>query len=241
MMSLYGFIWDDFCSWYLEMIKPAYERPIDRQTYEATLDLYGDLMIALHPFLPFITEEIWHQLRERAPGDDCMMQAYPKGGQPDENLIYQVETAKEVIAKVRELRNQHQIKPREPLNVQVQNSASARSLYELKGLLPLIQKLAVLSDFSFTETEAPNSKSFIVGTEQYFVELNLEIDVVAERKKIEEELVYQAGFVKSIEGKLSNERFVAGAPQAVVDNERKKLADGLARIQILKEQLEKLG
>jgi valyl-tRNA synthetase len=111
----------------------------------------------------------------------------------------------------------------------------------LKGLLPLIQKLAVLSDFSFTETEAPNSKSFIVGTEQYFVELNLEIDVVAERKKIEEELVYQAGFVKSIEGKLANERFVAGAPQAVVDNERKKLADGLARIQILKEQLEKLG
>lgn len=240
MMSLYGFIWDDFCSWYLEMIKPGFEKPIDRATYEATLNLFGDLMVALHPFLPFITEEIWHQLRVRVEGEDCMVQPYPKAESADESFIFKVEKAKEVIAKVRELRNQYQIKPREALNMQVQDTPAAQAMYESEGLVAMIRKLAVLSDFTFTREEAPNSKSFLVGTEQYFVELNLQIDVEAERKKINEELVYQQGFVKSIEGKLSNERFVAGAPAAVVDNERKKLADGLARIQILKEQLEKL-
>ncbi len=240
LLALYGFIWDDFCSWYLEMIKPGYEKPIDRITYEATLDLYADLMVTLHPFMPFITEEIWQQLREREPGQDCMMQTYPKAGNADEALIRQVESAKDVITKVRELRNQNQIKPREALSVTVQNSESARALFVREGLREMVVKLAVLSEFEISDDEPANSKSFISATEKYYVVINQEIDVEAERAKIQQELEYQQGFLKSIEAKLSNERFVAGAPAAVVENERKKQADALARIGILEESLARL-
>ncbi|MCC6460137.1 MAG: valine--tRNA ligase [Saprospiraceae bacterium] len=241
LLGLYGYIWDDFCSWYLEMIKPGFEKPIDRATYEATLDLYGDLMVALHPFMPFITEEIWHQLRERAAGDDCMRQQYPKTGAVDEALIRQVETAKDVIAKVRDLRNQNQIKPREELKMAIQRSDSAQALFALEGVQEMLVKLAVLSEIELTDTEPANSKSFVSGTEKYYVELNQQIDVAAECAKIKEELNYQRGFLKSVEGKLSNERFVSGAPEEVVNNERRKMADAKARIQILEESQDKLG
>ncbi|MBK8966135.1 MAG: valine--tRNA ligase [Lewinellaceae bacterium] len=241
LLGLYGFIWDDFCSWYLEMIKPGFEKPIDRATLEATLDLFADLMVALHPFMPFITEEIWHQLRERAAGDDCMVQQYPKAGKADQKLIAQVEAAKDVIGKVRDLRNQNQIKPKEPLPLTVQQSASAEALFGLAGLREMVVKLAVLSELSISEDEPANSKSFISGTDKFYVEINQEIDVAAERAKLLEELAYQEGFLKSVQAKLANERFVNGAPPQVVENERKKEADALARIQILKESLKNLG
>ncbi|MBK8923080.1 MAG: valine--tRNA ligase [Saprospirales bacterium] len=240
LLTLYGFIWDDFCSWYLEMIKPGFENPIDQATYEATLDLYSDLMVALHPFMPFITEEIWHQLRERAPGDDCMLQAYPAPGQPDEALIGQMEEAKEVVAKVRDLRNQNQVKPREALKMAVQTSASASALFEREGLREMVMKLAVLSELTLTGSEPPGSKSFICGTDKFYIEINQALDVAAESAKLQAELDYQRGFLRSIEAKLGNERFVSGAPAAVVENERQKQADALARIRILEESLEKL-
>ena len=241
LLALYGFVWDDFCSWYLEMVKPGFEKPIDRRTYEATLDLFSDLMVALHPFMPFITEEIWHQLRDRQAGDDCMRQQYPRPGAADEALIRQVETAKDVIAKVRDLRNQNQIKPREALKMGVQNSDSARALFGRDGLQEMVVKLAVLSGLELTEAEPANSKSFISATEKYYVELNQQIDVAAECARIKQELEYQRGFQKSVEAKLSNERFVGSAPEQVVENERKKLADALARIQILEASQAQLG
>lgn len=241
LLSLYSFIWDDFCSWYLEMIKPGFEQPIDRTTYEATLDLFSDFMVALHPFMPFITEEIWHQLRERAACDDCIVQSYPKSGTVEESLIQQVETAKDVIAKVRDLRNQNQIKPREPLRALALQSETARALFAREGLREMVAKLAVLSELDFIDKEPANSKSFIAGTDQYYIEFSQEIDVAAECKKLSEELEYQRGFIRGVEAKLSNERFVSGAPAQVVDNERRKLADGLARVRILEESLVKLG
>lgn len=241
LLTLYGFIWDDFCSWYLEMIKPGFEQPIDRATYEATLDIFSEMMVALHPFMPFITEELWHQLRERAAGDDCMKQQYPKHRKADTGLIRQVETAKDVIAKIRDLRNQHQLKPRDPLEVHIPESDSARALYAREGLREMVLKLAVLSELTFVDTEPANAKSFIAGTEKYYVLLNQEIDVAAECAKIKQELEHQRGFVRSVEAKLSNERFVGSAPVQVVENERKKLADGLARIKILEDSAAKLG
>ncbi len=237
LLSLYAFIWDDFCSWYLEMIKPGYEKPIDRQTQAATLDLFADMMVALHPFMPFITEEIWHQLRERAKGDDCMQQRYPQAGPADEQLIGQVEAAKDIIAKVRDLRNQNQIKPKEALALTVQQSASAQALFGRPGLKEMVIKLAVLSGLESSDMEPENAKSFISGTDKFFVELNQEIDVAAECAKMKEELSYQQGFLKTIDAKLNNERFVSGAPEEVVNNERKKKADALARIQILEASL----
>ncbi|MCK6691382.1 MAG: class I tRNA ligase family protein, partial [Thermoanaerobaculia bacterium] len=241
LLALYGLIWDDFCSWYLEMIKPGFEKPIDRTTYEATLDLYSDLMVALHPFMPFITEEIWHQLRERATGQDCMMQRYPEAATADETLIRQVESAKDVISKVRDLRNQNQIKPREALKMTVQQSDSAETLFAREGLREMIVKLAVLSALEPAASEPANSKSFVSGTEKYYVEFEQEIDTAAECARIQQELDYQRGFLRSVEAKLANERFVSGAPAEVVENERKKRADAQARIAMLEESKGKLG
>jgi valyl-tRNA synthetase len=240
LMTVYALIWDDFCSWYLEMIKPAYEKPIDQATLDATVEIFSDLTVILHPFMPFITEEIWHQLKTRAAGDDCVIHPYPTAGTPDKALIQTVESAKDVIAKIRDLRNQNQIKPREELAVSVQNSDSSRALYAREGLREMVVKLAVLSSLDGTDTEIAGSKSFVSGTEQYYVALEQTIDVEAERKKMTEELGYQRGFVQSVRAKLSNERFVAGAPAQVVETERKKLADGEARIVMLEEMLGKL-
>jgi valyl-tRNA synthetase len=240
LLSLYSFIWDDFCAWYLEMVKPGYEQPIDRETYEATLEIYSKIMVALHPFMPFVTEEIWHQLLNRADGDDVCVQQYPKAAAFDIDLINKVESAKTIITGIREVRNQNQVKPRDPLAVTVQDSATARTLFAQEGLREMLMKMAVLDTLELSAEEPANAKSFISGTDKFFIVLNQTIDIEAERKKITEELEYQRGFIRSIEGKLSNERFVASAPAAVVDNERKKLADGLSRVQMLEESLSKL-
>jgi valyl-tRNA synthetase len=165
---------------------------------------------------------------------------YPALIPADAALIQQVEGLKDVIAKIREIRNQKQIKPKEPLAVFIQESTTSKALFSLAGTREMVEKLAVLSELTFVTEEPANAQSFISGTDKYFVELNLVIDVEAERTKMTEELAYQRGFVRSIEGKLSNERFVAGAPAQVVDSERKKLADGMSRIAMLEESLSKL-
>jgi valyl-tRNA synthetase len=240
LLGLYTFIWDDYCSWYLEMIKPGYEQPIDRKTYEATLDLFSQVMVALHPFMPFVTEEIWHQLRERPAGNDCCAQRYPVAGQADESFISKVEAAKSIITGIRDIRNQNQVKPRDPLAITVQDSTTAQALFAQSGVKEMVTKMAVLQSLTISTEEPENAKSFISGTDKYFVALNQTINIEAERKKITDELEYQLGFIRSIEQKLSNERFVSSAPAKVVDNERKKLADGLARVQMLEESLSKL-
>jgi valyl-tRNA synthetase len=241
LLTLYSFIWDDFCAWYLEMIKPTYGAPIDEATLQSTLDLYEDLMIALHPFMPFVTEEIWHRLRDRQTGDDCMVQRYPQPAASDAAFVARMEMAKEVISKIRDLRNQNKLKPKEELTVLVQDSPIVRALLAESGVQEMLLKLGFLERLDFATAEPENSKSFIVGTDQYYVILKQEIDVVAERERLQKELDYQRGFVRSIEGKLSNEKFVSGAPAAVVDAERKKLADGVERMRILEEGIAKLG
>jgi valyl-tRNA synthetase len=238
VMRLQSFIWDDFCSWYLEMIKPTYGAAIDRKTYDATISMYSDMMRALHPFMPFITEEIWQNLQQDA--GSIMLQRYPKKGKGNAAMIQAVETAKTVVSGIRDLRNQNQIKPKEELEVFVQDTPASRALFAQEGLREMVEKLASLSSLQFAESEPANSKQFIAATEKYFVVFNQAIDVEAERIKITTELEYQRGFVASVEKKLSNERFVAGAPAAVVDAERKKMADGQARITMLEESLTKL-
>ena len=240
LLGLYTFVWDDFCSWFLEMVKPGYEQPIDRETYEAILDMYSRIMIALHPFMPFVTEEIWHQLRERTAGDDVCVQQYPKSAAFDNVLITKVEFAKNIITGIRDVRNQNQVKPREPLTITVQDSETAQTFFAEPGMREMLMKMAVLASLELSTEEPTNAKSFIAGTDKFYVALNQVIDIEAERKKLADELEYQRGFIRSIEGKLSNERFVSSAPAPVVENERKKLADGLARIQILEDSLDKL-
>jgi valyl-tRNA synthetase len=246
LMGLYQVIWDDFCSWYLEIIKPSYlsdgvSEPLDQKTYEATIEVFEKMMAALHPFMPFVTEEIWHQLRRRREGNDCIVTAYPTAGRVDKDLIIKVEKAKDAITKIRDARSGKGVSPKEPLKLLVQNTNSAQDMYSLKGLAGLLQKMGNLSELSLTDQEPSNAVAFISGTEKYFLEMDIQIDQKAERERLTKELEYNRGFVASVEKKLSNERFVSGAPAQVVDNERKKLADGLEKIRILEEALGKLG
>lgn len=245
LMNLYQLIWGDFCSWYLEMIKPAFisegkNEPLDRKTYEATIEVYEKLMIALHPFMPFVTEEIWHQLRNRREGNDCIIQHFPEAGRVDPLLIAKVEKAKDVISKIRETRSSNGISPRESLNLFVENTKGAKDLFEMEGIKEMLIKLSNLSSLSFTDSKPDSTVSFLSGTENYFLELNIEIDVEAEIKKLEEEKKYLEGFNNSVQKKLGNERFVSGAPAAVVEKERQKLADGHERLRLVEEALKNL-
>jgi valyl-tRNA synthetase len=237
LIKLYSFIWDDFCSWYLEMVKPEYGKPIDKKSLTQTITIFSKLMTLLHPFMPFVSEEIWHQLKKRKNGDDCCISTYPTTKKANKALLQSIETAKEVISKVRDTRNSNGLSPKEPLKLYVQKGANTEKRFAMAGLQAMITKLANISELIFTEKEPENSVAFVVGTEKYFVALNKQIDIAAEREKLTKELDYLRGFVKSVQGKLSNERFVGSAPAQVVDAERKKLADGLAKIANLEESL----
>ena len=241
IMILYKLIWDDFCSWFLEMVKPEYGQPIDRETYEETIGLFERLMIVLHPFMPFVTEEIWHQLRDRKEGDDCIISRYPQPRAYDQDLIGRVEEAKEVVTNVREVRNNNGIKMKDLLKLYVQDTPGARHLLELNGLNEMIIKMANLEVLEFSKDEIENSVSFLSGNDKFFLELEQEINVEEERERLQKELEYYQGFVQSVMKKLSNERFVNNAPAPVVEKERQKLADGESKIRSLEEALGQLG
>lgn len=240
MMALYKLIWDDFCSWYLEMIKPDYEAPIDRPTQEKAIALMERMMTLLHPFMPFVTEEIWHQLRARDKGDDCIVSSYPPGESFDEALINQVDQAKAIVAGVRDTRNNNGVKMKELLKVSLQQTAAAQQFLQRAGIRPMIIKMANLESLELTTEEPENAVSFLAGREKVFVELNQEIDTEEERKRLQKDLEYYEGFVEKVKKKLANERFVNNAPAPVVDMERKKLADGESKIKSLEEALASL-
>ena len=241
LMGLYKLIWGDFCSWYLEMIKPAYGSPIDRKTVEQASAIYEQLMAMLHPFMPFVTEEIWHQLRDRLEGEDCVISAYPASESFDSGLVERVEKAKSVVASIRDLRNNNGLKFKELLKVYGQSSDSARQLFAEPGLVDMIIKMANLELLELTESDVENAVSFMSDTEKYYLVLNREINLEDERERLLKELDYQKGFVQSVLKKLNNERFVNNAPSAVVDRERQKLADGESKVKNLEEALTQLG
>ena len=240
-MDLYNFIWGDFFSWYLEIIKPPYGSPIDQATYNQAIDFFEQLMTMLHPIMPFVTEEIWHQLKERKDGEGCIASQYPKAGEVDTEFLKNFETVKDTITKIREIRQKNQLKSYEPLKTFVQESASATDFFAIDGLQELLQKMAALESLTFTKEEPANTVNFISGTEKFYIELNLTIDIAAEKERIGKELDYMKGFLVSVNKKLSNERFVNNAPAKVVDNERNKKADAVAKIAILEESLAKLN
>jgi valyl-tRNA synthetase len=241
LINLYSFIWNDFCSWYLEMVKPAYGKPVQQDVYDETISLFERLMTVLQPFMPFVTEEIWHQMKDRATGDDCVISSYPAISDFDKSLVEKVEKAKDLVSKIRDLRNQNGIKMKEELKLFVEDKPSAKDLFDLEGLEPMVLKMANLSSIEFADEKPEGALSFSSGTEKYFLEVNMEIDVDAEKAKITPEIERLTKFAGGIEKKLGNERFVQNAPPAVVDRERKKLADTQARLKILEERLSSLG
>jgi len=237
LLTIYNLIWDDFCSWYLEMIKPGFQQPLDRYTYESTIGFFERLMQLAHPFIPFITEEIWHLLKDRTDTDCITVSRYREGIPFNENILMKAGLAKEVITRIRDTRGQAGISPNEPLPLFA--LAKDKSAYDFfKGV---IEKLGALKSFEYTDMEVDNAKTFLVGADKFFLLLPAAVNPEEERKKLEEEISYIKGFIQSVEKKLSNERFVSSAPAEVVEKERKKLQDGEARLKALEESLERLN
>ena len=230
-MNLYKLVWDEFCSWYLEAIKPTYGDSIDRKTYDDTLDALEKLMIMLHPMMPFITEEVYHSLRERAEGDCAIVASWPKAEKFDAQSISDFEIVKQVITEVRAVRAQKNLSPKERLGLNQKGKKGSYASYEL-----IISKLANV-ELTYSESTSGPAASFIIGTVEFAIPLEGMIDASAEISKLEEELKYQEGFLNSVIKKLSNERFVNGAPEQVVAAEQKKRDDATSRISSIKEQL----
>ena len=228
LMGIYKLTWDDFCSWYLEMVKAPQGQGVDRVTYDATIRFFENLMLMLHPFMPFITEEIWHAIAERE--DDIIVAQQPKSQHFDAEILKQFEFTQEVINNVRKVRSDKNIANREAIQLVVKGNVN-------KDFDCVIAKLCNVSEVSYVAEAPAGAFGFIVRSTEFFVPLTGSVDVEAEIKKLEEELKYAQGFLKSVEAKLSNERFVNGAPAAVVDKERKKKADAEAKIAVIEQQL----
>ncbi len=241
LMTLYKLIWDDFCSWYLEMIKPAFGEPVEKKTIETAVSLYERMTILLHPFMPFVTEEIWHQLRARLAGEDCVVSTMPSSGPYDEDFLQLVEEAKDVVTAIREVRNNYGIKMKDPLRVCVHDSRTAAGLFHIAGMQEMISKMAVLESFELTEQEVDGAVAFLAGKDKFYVVLEQGLDKEEECARLRKEQEHYLGFIASVEAKLNNERFVSSAPEAVVAKERQKLADGQAKLRIVEESLTQLG
>jgi len=252
LMTLYNFIWKDFFSEYLELIKPAYVADADgnkkqlalsQTAYDHAIDMYEKLMTVLHPFMPFVTEEIWHQLRDRKPGEDCILSTYPKAKAFDAAMIKKVDAAIDVISKVRAYRMEKGIKAHLPLNLFIKNTEGAQALFAQAGLKEAIIKRAVIKELTITDLdEIPNTVSFMIGTEQLLLELpEATIDTKAELAKAQKELSRLEGIEKGLMGKLGNDGFVNNAPPQVVALEKKKLTDAKAKMEIARELIRKLS
>ena len=235
LMAIYKLFWDEFSSWYLEMIKPAYGEPIDQTTYTLTLNYFDRLLRLLHPFMPFITEELWQNLAERKDGDTIMFESIDLSplSTADEQLLSQTEELKQIIAGIRNIRQQREIAQKEALTLQVVGKP-------LNVGTELLRKLGNLSQIESVEQKSANAASFIAGVTEYAVPLDAFINVEEELQKLQSELQYQEGFLQNVMKKLGNERFVQNAKPEIVAMERKKQADAESRIAALKESIASL-
>lgn len=234
LMAVYKLIWDDFCSWYLEMIKPAYQHPIDPMTYKRTIGFFEELMKIAHPFIPFITEEIWHLLNERPESDSIMTAKLPKAGKIDQKLLDIFPIEEEVIMAIRKLRAEKNIPNKEAIELFIRKNNDEEADHTFDSI---ISKLCNISEIKYTEEKIAGASSFIVKSTEFFIPFSGSINVEDEIAKLEEELKYTKGFLISVEKKLSNERFVNNAPAAVVETEKKKQADAESRIRVIEEQI----
>ena len=234
IMTIYKLFWDDFCAWYLELVKPAYGQSIDAETYKATIGFFEDLLKMLHPFTPFITEELWQHIAPRKEGETIMYASTPKAEAFDPAVIADFNIAAAAVVEVRALRQKKNLSPKEALPLMVKGAFA-------KDMSPVIMKMANISDICLTEDfGAAAGEAFMAGTLQFFVPLEGKIDSEAEKARILAEIARYEGFLKGVNAKLGNERFVANAPEAVVENERKKQSDATRKLANLRERLSKL-
>lgn len=235
LMAIYKLVWDDFCSWFLEMIKPGYQQPIDRATFEKAIEMLENNLKLLHPFMPFLTEEIWQHITERTPEQALIVSEWPKAKAFDTKLIADFDFATEVISGIRTIRKDKNIPFKDAMELKVVNNEKASTYFD-----SVIQKLGNITTLEYVSDKVDGALSYRVKSNEYFIPITGNIDVEAEIAKLTEELNYIKGFLRSVQGKLSNEKFVAGAPEQVIANERKKEADALAKIATLEQSLASL-
>ena len=235
LMKIYKLVWDDFCSWLLEMIKPAFGSPIDKETYREVISLFEENLKLLHPFMPFVTEEIWQQIASRSTQEALIVASYPKEEAFDESLLHTFEFVQEIISGIRTIRKEKNIAFKEEISLSVIDNEHLGNQWD-----SIIQKLGNISSISYTEKTIEGAISFRVKSNEYFIPILDKIDVAQEIEKLEKELSYAEGFLKSVRAKLCNEKFVNSAPAQVVENERKKEADALAKIETIQKSIENL-
>ena len=233
---IYKLIWDDFCSWYLEMIKPEFGKPIDQSTYTKTIGFFENILTVLHPFMPFITEELWHELNERKERDCVIAASWPTSSVYKKEILDDAEFAFDVITEIRNARNSKGISPKQALKLKI--NSKDQSL--LKAFRTIVQKLSNLSEIELAPEKVDNATSFMVKATEFFIPMEGKIDAEKEREAILRDLEYQRGFMNSVDKKLSNEKFVSSAPPKVIEMERKKKADAEAKIKSLEESLARL-
>lgn len=235
LMTVYTGFKDEFSSWLLEIVKPGFEQPIDRTTYGKTVSLFEELLQLLHPFMPFITEEIWQNLRERKDGESIMISVMPDDTQYDAGLLNEFENVKEVIVGIRNIRKQHNVAFKDELELKVKENARYPQQFE-----SIIRKMGNISRIDTITESEKGAWGFIADTVEYFIPATGQVNTEEETAKLQEELSYTQGFLRSVAGKLSNEKFVSGAPAQVVENERKKQADAEAKIKAIEARLAEL-
>ncbi|RZK46523.1 MAG: valine--tRNA ligase, partial [Pedobacter sp.] len=235
LMATYKLVWDDFCAWYLEMVKPAYQHPIDAETRAVTVKYFEEILKLLHPFMPFLTEELYHDeiFGERTEMDCCIVADYPTIGETNEQFLKEAELIKGLVSEIRNVRNTRQISPKDalPLSIKVNSGL----VYE--NWTNVIFKLANVSEVELVNDKIAGSASFMVGNDEFFIVLNENVDLDAEKERLTKELEYLKGFLKSVDAKLSNERFVQNAKPEIIANERNKKADAESKIAIITESL----
>ncbi|TGD59360.1 valine--tRNA ligase [Flavobacterium humi] len=232
LMAIYKLVWDDFCSWFLEMIKPGYQQPIDSVTFAKAIEMLEANLKLLHPFMPFLTEEIWQHITERTPEQALIIAEWPKITSVNEKLIADFEFATEIISGIRTIRKDKNIPFRDAVELKAVNNENASAYFDA-----VVMKLGNISAMEYVSDKVDGALSYRVKSNEYFIPITGNIDVEAEITKLTEELNYNKGFLKSVQAKLSNEKFVAGAPEKVIEMERKKEADALAKIATLEQSL----
>jgi len=239
LMATYKLVWDDFCSWYLEMVKPPYQQPADEFTVSATKIFFEKILTLLHPFMPFLTEELWHDeiFGERMELDCCVVAPYPQPAATDEKLLKEIEVIKKIVSEVRNTRNSKQISPKEALPLAVKTNSDV----DYQAYLHILNKLANLSEVTFVEEKVSGASSFMTGRDEFFISLEGNVDPQAEYDRMMKDIEYFEGFLASVNKKLSNERFVQNAKPEIVANEKAKQADAEAKIATLKESLKALN
>jgi len=239
LMATYKLVWDDYCAWYLEMIKPVYQQPIDKETYTVTVSFFENILKILHPFMPFITEELWHDelFGERIERDCCIVAQLPKNGEINTQLLAATESIKQVVTQIRNVRNSKQISPKETLQLAVKPSGNIN--YITYG--SIISKLGNVTELTTVEDKIGGAISFMVGTDEFFIPMEETIDPAVECERLKKEKEYLDGFLRSVDAKLSNERFMNNAKPDIIDNELKKKADAEAKLKIIEENLTALA